>query len=559
MTAELGENREIPTPMLTNGGEGGKMVAGFGSHEDGEAFGGVVALTDDGKEVVGGRRRWKDKVRTVKSRSGFVKLAESWSGAASHLFCFLLRDLSHMIAQFDEEDKNNEEPQNLQGETVTRRLLFSGSKITSLRDEINNRSILHHRPSRFEALAALIWTNPPLPQQCIGNVYRVKEVEPLMEKTTNLSILAEKLGEAVRKVDDEYVRKLGEGDIDYIKFLRNKAASDTFIFASWCRFPINRTVVLMDARDGEGIEAWITLGKEEMAKFLQDAGIMAYCSSSAYEAVLFVPTHGIIFRKSSEVIQINYKGREEENKREEKVVEKKEVEKKKLGIALKPSLEESDSSRENDEEMTMLAKRFTRFMNLQRGKRFQSKRDFKKSFGKKKTLKDQIATWSDEESSVSLMQGEFEMGMMGELSFFLGLQIRKREDIIFINQAMYIKDMLKKFGLENMKPQATPTSSSSKLDKDEGAINTTLDHKTLATQPYSLPRDWRRFPLYQGKGFCDFCFIREGVSEFFALLFILVNYVEVETIFSWKLKIQPKVFISKLDNLIEELCNSTCS
>ncbi|KAL4271670.1 hypothetical protein GQ457_13G029180 [Hibiscus cannabinus] len=238
---------------------------------------------------------------------------------------FPSRDLSHMTAQFDEEDKKNEEPQNLQGETVTRRLLFSGSKITSLRDEINNRSILHHRPSRFEALAALIWcamlsttsendttfskvtfsvnlrkrTNPPLPQQCIGNVYRVKEVEPLMEKTTNLSILAAKLGDAVRKVDDEYVRKLGEGAIDYIKFLRNKAASDTLIFVSWCRFPfyhvdfgwgkpiwcatalsINRTVILMDARDGEGIEAWITLGKEEMAKFLQDPGIMAYCSSS---------------------------------------------------------------------------------------------------------------------------------------------------------------------------------------------------------------------------------------------------------------------------------------
>ncbi|KAK8690821.1 hypothetical protein V6N13_074347 [Hibiscus sabdariffa] len=158
---------------------------------------------------------------------------------------FPSRDLSHMITQFDEEDKNKEEPQNLQGETVTRRLLFSGSKITSLRDEINIRSILHHRPSRFEALAALIWcamlsttsendttfskvtfsvnlrkrTNPPLPQQCIVNVYRVKEVEPLMEKTTNLNILAAKLGDTVRKVDDEYVRKLGEGAIDYIKFL----------------------------------------------------------------------------------------------------------------------------------------------------------------------------------------------------------------------------------------------------------------------------------------------------------------------------------------------------
>ncbi|KAK8560135.1 hypothetical protein V6N13_061269 [Hibiscus sabdariffa] len=237
---------------------------------------------------------------------------------------FPSRDLSDLVAQFAEEDENNEEPENLQGETVTKRLLFSGSKITSLRDEIGNRSIPHRRPSRFEALAALIWSamlsttsendtsfskvsfsvnlrnraKPPLPQQCIGNVYRVKEVEPLVEKTTNLSILAAKLGDAIRKVDDEYVRKLGEGAVDYIKFLRNKVKCDTFIFVSWCRFPfyqvdfgwgkpiwcatalsINRTVILMDGRDGEGIEAWITLGKEEMAKILQDPGLMIYCSS----------------------------------------------------------------------------------------------------------------------------------------------------------------------------------------------------------------------------------------------------------------------------------------
>ncbi|KAK9011528.1 hypothetical protein V6N11_044376 [Hibiscus sabdariffa] len=66
-----------------------------------------------------------------------------------------------------------------------------------------------------------------------------------------------------------------------------------------------------------------------------------------------------------------------------------------------------------------------------------------------------------------LMQGEFEMSMMGELSFFLGLQIKQRKDDIFINQAKYIKEKLKKFGFENVKPQATPMSSSIKLDKDE--------------------------------------------------------------------------------------------
>ncbi|KAE8723715.1 hypothetical protein F3Y22_tig00011820pilonHSYRG00004 [Hibiscus syriacus] len=63
---------------------------------------------------------------------------------------------------------------------------------------------------------------------------------------------------------------------------------------------------------------------------------------------------------------------------------------------------------------------------------------------------------------------EFEMSMMGELSFFLGLQIKQRKDGIFINQAKYVKDKLKKFGLENGKPHDTLMSSSTNLDLDEG-------------------------------------------------------------------------------------------
>ena len=51
-----------------------------------------------------------------------------------------------------------------------------------------------------------------------------------------------------------------------------------------------------------------------------------------------------------------------------------------------------------------------------------------------------------------VMQGEFEMNMMGELTFFLGLQVKQTKDGIFINQAKYVKDLLKRFGLEASKP-----------------------------------------------------------------------------------------------------------
>ncbi|GJZ28626.1 retrovirus-related pol polyprotein from transposon TNT 1-94 [Tanacetum coccineum] len=66
-----------------------------------------------------------------------------------------------------------------------------------------------------------------------------------------------------------------------------------------------------------------------------------------------------------------------------------------------------------------------------------------------------------------IMHDEFEMSMMGELNFFLGLQIKQIEDDIFFNQSKYIKEMLKKFGLEESKPMKTPMSSDTKLMKDE--------------------------------------------------------------------------------------------
>ena len=66
-----------------------------------------------------------------------------------------------------------------------------------------------------------------------------------------------------------------------------------------------------------------------------------------------------------------------------------------------------------------------------------------------------------------LMQSKFEMSMMGELNFFLGLQVKQTEEGIFINQAKYIKDLLKKYGMESASPMKTPIAPATKLDKDE--------------------------------------------------------------------------------------------
>ena len=59
------------------------------------------------------------------------------------------------------------------------------------------------------------------------------------------------------------------------------------------------------------------------------------------------------------------------------------------------------------------------------------------------------------------------MSMMGELNYFLDLQIKQLKEGIFINQAKYIKDLIKKFGMEDAKPVSTPMSTSTELNSDE--------------------------------------------------------------------------------------------
>ena len=58
------------------------------------------------------------------------------------------------------------------------------------------------------------------------------------------------------------------------------------------------------------------------------------------------------------------------------------------------------------------------------------------------------------------------MSMMGEMSYFLGLQVSQRTDGIFIYQSKYVRDLLKKYGLEDSAPAKTPMPKATKLDQD---------------------------------------------------------------------------------------------
>nr|GFA24893.1 retrovirus-related Pol polyprotein from transposon TNT 1-94 [Tanacetum cinerariifolium] len=65
-----------------------------------------------------------------------------------------------------------------------------------------------------------------------------------------------------------------------------------------------------------------------------------------------------------------------------------------------------------------------------------------------------------------VMVKRFEMSMVGEMKFFLGLQVNQFSNGIFINQSKYILDILKRFGIENCDTVPTPMVEQAKLKLD---------------------------------------------------------------------------------------------
>ena len=66
-----------------------------------------------------------------------------------------------------------------------------------------------------------------------------------------------------------------------------------------------------------------------------------------------------------------------------------------------------------------------------------------------------------------LMQSKYEMSMIGELTYFLGLQVSQRNDGIFICQSKYLRNLLKKYGLEVASTAKSPMETATKLDQDD--------------------------------------------------------------------------------------------
>ena len=82
------------------------------------------------------------------------------------------------------------------------------------------------------------------------------------------------------------------------------------------------------------------------------------------------------------------------------------------------------------------------------------------------------------------MANEFEMSMIGELSYFLGLQIKQLKNGTFVSQGKYIKDMIKKFGMSDSKVISAPMGTNGNLDCE--ASGNMVDQKLYRSMIGSL-------------------------------------------------------------------------
>ncbi|GJZ87906.1 retrovirus-related pol polyprotein from transposon TNT 1-94 [Tanacetum coccineum] len=84
------------------------------------------------------------------------------------------------------------------------------------------------------------------------------------------------------------------------------------------------------------------------------------------------------------------------------------------------------------------------------------------------------------------MSSKFQMSMMGQISFFLGLQISQNPRGIFINQSKYANEILKKFDLHKSDPVDTPMVERTKLDEDLSGtpVDQTKYHSMIGYQSW---------------------------------------------------------------------------
>ncbi|KAI3937252.1 hypothetical protein MKX01_018741 [Papaver californicum] len=151
---------------------------------------------------------------------------------------------------------------------------------------------------------------PQLPSSSFGNmvaltdaIFSINNNESTGTNDSYYPKLVQKIRDAVKKIDGEYIEAMQSTDLllnNMMKMMQHVLSGQSLIcFSSWCRFPLYETnfgwgkpiwvstctipmknvIVLMDSNSsGDGIEAYVTLDKEDMAEFEHHEELLALIS-----------------------------------------------------------------------------------------------------------------------------------------------------------------------------------------------------------------------------------------------------------------------------------------
>jgi isopentenyldiphosphate isomerase len=90
-----------------------------------------------------------------------------------------------------------------------------------------------------------------------------------------------------------------------------------------------------------------------------------------------------------------------------------------------------------------------------------------------------------------MMESEFQMSMMGELTFFLGIQVKQTKQYTFMHQVKYMKDLMKKFNMMELKPVSTLMSSAASLGPNkDGEVVDQREYRSMIGSLLYLTATW---------------------------------------------------------------------
>ncbi|XP_055814704.1 stemmadenine O-acetyltransferase-like [Solanum dulcamara] len=225
---------------------------------------------------------------------------------------------------------------------LTKRFVFSNSDISALRDEYADQRMkgsvferIGLRPSRILALSAFLWsrfmatvhserdpnkiyavthsvnlrgrTDPPLPESLFGNIMRSAFVVPFFDKGSEDEVFEfmNQMRESIQEINNNFVSQLRKNDQQHLNFLQERANDKRkghmalLSFTSLCKFPLyeadfgwgkpiwvgsarlatKNIIGFMDTKLGDGVEAWVNLEADDMAKFEADKKLLAFCKN----------------------------------------------------------------------------------------------------------------------------------------------------------------------------------------------------------------------------------------------------------------------------------------